>query len=318
MTEYFRVSHSSQQTESSCARKFEFSKLYPRNRRYEDAYAADVGSALHAGLQHWLIHNDEDEAVWAFMKAFPYRLEYSEKNNYRSLEASLATLEEMMDHPILDEYELATIEVDGEKRPAVEVPFEIRFPDLVLPDGRVLAYTGYADLVMRHKMTDRYRSIDIKTNRSTVKDKDPRYRFDAQQDPYGLVVEHMQGESIEEFDVGYLDCYIDLLEPSVEMYEYPKTREHMEDWLLNIVLFFQKIQKYMELNHFPRTSGGCLAWNRPCPFFQICESKDQQFLMDWFLQGAEAAEERPWEPWVVYEIDAFGQAKESHDAVESN
>lgn len=317
MPDYLRISHSSLQVESTCARKFEFIKFYPRNRQYEDAYAADVGSALHRGLQHFLVHGDEDAAVWEFMKEFPYRLEYSEKNDFRSLEAALSTLEEMMSHPILDEYELATIEVDGEKRPAVEVPFEIRFPDLILPDGRALAYTGYVDLVMRHKMTERYRSVDIKTNRHSVHDKEPKYKFDAQQDPYGLIVEHMQGNQIDGFDVGYLDCYIDLVNPDVSMWEFEKTREHMEDWLLNIVLAFQRIQRYVELNHFPRTSGGCLAWNRPCPYFQICESKDQQTLMDWFLQGADQAEERPWNPWVVYEIDAFGQARESSDGNQS-
>ena len=97
-TDYLRVSYSSMGTFSSCARKFEFDKIYPpRARDSRDMYAADVGKALHAGFQDWLINGDREEAIWQFMRAFPWDGEAYQTNDYRSFEACLATLESMFD-----------------------------------------------------------------------------------------------------------------------------------------------------------------------------------------------------------------------------
>ena len=60
-TDFLRVSYSSLNTFASCNRKFEFDKLYPRRERVlEDFYAADVGKALHAGYQDFLIKGDKE------------------------------------------------------------------------------------------------------------------------------------------------------------------------------------------------------------------------------------------------------------------
>ncbi len=72
-TEYLRVSYSSLNTAHSCWRRFEFHKLYPKLAGgFDDFYAAEVGKALHAGFQDYLIHGDQNLAIWAFMQAFPY------------------------------------------------------------------------------------------------------------------------------------------------------------------------------------------------------------------------------------------------------
>jgi hypothetical protein len=102
-----RVSYSSLGTFSSCARKFELDKLYPRVERVgEDWYAADVGKALHTGYQNYLTHQSEEAAIWAFMTEFPYELEYQQTNDYRSFNAALNTLEEMLRFMPINEYRL--------------------------------------------------------------------------------------------------------------------------------------------------------------------------------------------------------------------
>src|SRR6476620_4831984 len=102
-----RLSYSSLNVFSSCARKFEFDKFYPKPARVrEDNYAADVGTAIHAGYQHFLANHDRDAAVWAFLQAFPVEDEWNQPNDYRSLEAALSTLEEMFDSVKMMEYEL--------------------------------------------------------------------------------------------------------------------------------------------------------------------------------------------------------------------
>lgn len=323
--QYLRMSYSSGNTLESCARKFELDKLYPKRLRKDDAFAADVGKALHAGYQDYLIHGDRDQATWVFLQEYPYHLEFLEKYDYRSCEASLCTLDAMFDSVQMEDYELAMIRRPNTKEetaegltggvivPAIEVPFEIRFKGLTLPptpkypDGCGVSFIGYADAVMKNLMTDLYRSVDIKTHRDTVEDRTGKYKYDSQQTPYGIVVQHIAGHNVEQFEVNYLDCKIDILEPRVKLYPFLRTIEDVQEWLTTRVIQIQTMQRYVELGFFPRTSGGCMFYNKPCRYLEPCVSRDAETLNAWFLQGEKAQEEEDdWQPWVLVEIDPFG------------
>lgn len=306
-TDWLRVSYSSLNTFDSCARKFEFNKLYPRRPRDFDAFAADVGSSLHAGYQDFLVNQDPDKAVWEMMQAYPYSLEFQQTKDDRSFEATLSTLEEMIESAAIYDYEVAQILCpDGVVRPAIEVPFEIRLKGITLPDGRGIAYTGFIDAIMRNVVNGLYQTLDIKTHRRHLHDATAKYKFDAQQVPYGIIVDHVAGQVQDSFNVLYLDCYVDLLEPRVQKYPFTKYREDLEDWLLGIVFKAQAIQRYMEMDHFPRTQGGCLFYNKPCYFLDVCETRSRPDIMDWLLMGEEPAIENPPVSWIVKEIDVFG------------
>lgn len=320
--EYLRLSYSSLNVFSSCARKFEFDKFYPKKPRVgDDNYAADVGTAIHRGYQHYLATSDRDESVWNFMQSFPVAEEWNQTNDYRSFEAALATLEEMFDSIRMLEYDLARIrrpntlaEIEagldgGVVVPAVEVPFEIRFPGLTVPpcaafpEGAGLAIIGYMDAVMQNLGTGMYRTLDIKTSRMKLLDATGKFKFDAQQVPYGIIVDHIAQGQVESFEVLYLDCYIDLLEPSVALYPFIKTRNDLQDWATNKLIQFRQIAGFAGSDYFPRTDGGCLFYNKPCRYLEPCVSRDRESLVNWFLEGEEPAKQEPYEPWVVAEID---------------
>ena len=317
-----RTSYSSLNVFSSCARKFEFDKLYQKPKRvFEDNYAADVGSAIHAGYQTYLTTRDRDESVWAFMRAFPFADEWNQENDYRSSEAALATLEEMFDSIKMQEYELARIrrpntlaEVEagltgGVVVPAIEVPFEIRFPGLEIqpcpafPEGAEISVIGYIDAIMQNMMTALYRTLDIKTSRLKLLDATGKFKFDSQQVPYGIVVEHIAQGQIESFEVLYLDCYIDILEPSVQLYPFIKTHHDLQDWATNRLIQFRQLAGYAESDYFPRTDGGCLFYNKPCRYLEPCQSRNRKDLQEWFLMGAEVEEKEEFFPWITAEID---------------
>lgn len=319
--EYLKVSYSSLNLLDTCMRKFEFNKLYPRRARDPDQFAADVGSALHHGYQHYLTHGDEDAATWQLMLDYPYIGEFSQRTDDRSLEACISTLDEMMHYGKMEEWELMTIKrpptdeeresgLDGVIVPAIEVPFELRLKGIDLPDGRGIAFTGFMDAAMRHRVTDRVRTMDIKTNRRTMEDATPKYKFDGQQIPYGIVLEHIVGNRVEEFEVLYLDCYVDLVAPRVQLYPFRKDSSDIQDWLINTVLAAQRIQRSMEMDYFPRTNGGCMSWNRPCYFLDICEIRDREQITDWLLMGDEPEHRIDQTPWIVAEIDVFGNGGE--------
>lgn len=318
-----RLSYSSLNVFDSCARKFEFDKFYPKKPRiHEDNYAADVGTAIHAGYQHYLATHDRDESVWHFMRAFPVADEWNQSNDYRSFEAALSTLEEMFDSIKMLEYDLARIRrpntleereaglTDGVIVPAVEVPFEIRFPGIdippceAFPEGARVSIIGYIDAIMQNLGTGMFRTLDIKTSRMNLIDATGKFKFDAQQVPYGIIVDHIAQGEVDAFEVLYLDCYIDLLEPRVQLYPFIKNRHDLQDWATNKVIQFQQIQRFAATNYFPRTDGGCLFYNKPCRYLDACQSRDRHELLEWFLMGE--APENPQDdffPWIVADVN---------------
>jgi len=318
-----RTSYSSLNVFDSCARKFEFDKFYPKKPRVgDDNYAADVGTAIHAGYQHYLASHDRDESVWHFMRDFPVADEWNQSNDYRSFEAALSTLEEMFDSVKMLEYELARIRrpntveeiaaglTDGVVVPAVEVPFEIRFPGIEIPpcaafpEGAGISIIGYIDAIMQNLGTGMFRTLDIKTSRMNLVDATGKFKFDSQQVPYGIVVDHIAQGEVESFEVLYLDCYIDLLEPRVNLYPFIKTRHDLQDWATNKFIQFQQIARFAGTDYFPRTDGGCLFYNKPCRYLDACQSRDRASLIEWFTLGQEIEESKDeFFPWIVADIN---------------
>lgn len=306
--EYFKVSYSSLNLLDACMRKFEFQKMYPRRVRDDEQFAADVGTALHQGLQTYLSTGSEIAAQWALLESYPWIWAFNQTRDDRSIEACISTLDEMIIAMDMSDWELMTIRnPEGNVVPAIEVPFEVRLKGLELADGRGVAFTGFMDAAMRHRNHGTVRTLDIKTNRRQREDADPVYRFNTQQLPYGICLEHIQGHSVADFEVLYLDCYIDLLNPRVHMYPYVKDSEDVQDWLVNTVMKVKRIQQSVEMDYFPRTDGGCLSWNKPCWFLDICQTRDKEVVTDWLLNGEEADTSRSdIQPWIVAEIDVFG------------
>lgn len=308
-TDFLRVSYSSLNTFSSCPRKFEFSKLYDRRARDFDTFAADVGTCLHQGYQNYLMYRDEDKALWAMLESYPYEGYWHQENDYRCVEACIVTLEAMIESDSMLEWRVAEIKKpDGEIVPAIEVPFELRLKGINLPDGRGIAITGFIDALLRNVMTDRFRTWDIKTHRRTLKDATAKYKFDEQQVPYGIVLEHIQGNSVSEFEVCYLDTFVDLAAPAVEPYYFMKDSDAVQEWLMNTVLKCQQIQRFMEMNYFPRTSGGCMNFNKPCFYLQPCELRDKDAIQAWLLEGQAPEHREPEVPWVLASIDVYGES----------
>lgn len=303
-----RVSYSSLNTFSGCPRKFEFSKLYPRRVFDGDMHAADVGSALHAGYQEYLVSRDEDKAIWALLCAYPWDSEGNQHNDDRSHDAVITTLIHMMQAEDMNEWVVAEIvNHEGNVVPAIEVPFEIVLEGITLADGRGVAVVGFIDAILRNMFTERFRTMDIKTHRSTLKDVDPKYRFDSQQVPYGIVLEHVLDRVIDSFEVLYYDTFVDLVEPRVQMLAYTKTKQDVNDWLVNTVIKCQQIQRFTEMDFFPRTDNGCLSYNRPCYYLDICESRSKPEIEQWLLMGDDAEVKTFPEPWIRTSLNPFAQ-----------
>lgn len=320
--DYLRVSYSSLNLFSGCARKFEFTKLYPRRARDYDNFAADVGTSLHRGYQNYLEFQDDDRALWALLESYPYELAWDQEKDERSLEAAVITLEAMIASADMNAWEVAKIikPAPTPENPlatatvaAIEVPFELRLKGITLPDGRGIAITGFIDAILKNRHMDYFRTTDIKTHRRWAKDlgqkarmDTAKYKYDTQQVPYGIVLEHIQGLPVDRFEVMYLDTFIDVAEPQISLYPFWKDQQDVQEWLMNTVLKCQQIQRFMEMDYFPRTDGGCLSWQKPCYYMEPCQSRNRTAIEAWFLEGQTPKHPEYTTPWILGEIDPFG------------
>lgn len=310
------LSHSTIASYHSCARRgIEFKKLFGSKAQELDEYgvpvdnfAADCGKAIHAGFQEYMTSRDEERAIWSMLKSYPFASEPFQDNNYRNMEAVYATLMGMTRHEFTSRYEIIKIKVkntDGtfEERPAVEVPFAIELLDAPL-DVEVF-YVGLIDLIVWDKVDQKFMVVDIKSHRDNTIDISAKYEFDEQCVPYGLVLQHILGEPVDDFKVGYFSCYIDLMEPRIRLYDFPKTSAHIKDWFIGLCIDVKHISYYMHNQWFPRATSGntCMAFRKKCAWLDVCSYRDPRVL-EQILGGTprETLFHDGQEPWITLRI----------------
>ena len=93
------------------------------------------------------------------------------------------------------------------------------------------------------------------------------------------------------------------------MYPYKRDSVDVQEWLANTVLRGQRIQRAMEMDYFPRTDNGCLSFNQPCPYLEVCQTRDREAILEYMLMGEEPVVEEAFQPWIQAEIDIFGEVE---------
>jgi len=306
-----RLSYSSLGLLHSCARKLEFRKFY-QHPRDDDSTEAGAGKAIHAGYQEYLKSQDRDKAAFAMMLNYPFKANANEDHD-RSVYATYATLEALIDAAPLVEYEVAKLSVDGQEKEAIEVPFEFEIENFSLSEKAgehiPVTYVGKIDAVLFNRETHEYSVFDIKTHRRKLNDLSPLYMFDEQCIPYSLIIERLLGSELNSLTARYISCYLDLVNPKVNVYPFPKTREAIEDWAKGLMVDLQQIKTFYNAGWFRRNPGACLNFNRKCAFFDICPTRDAATIQSIILQGQEGEfKQLPREdgfgtPWVKMKLD---------------
>lgn len=313
----FSTSHSSRALFESCPRKLEMRKFYGSDAR-ETSHAADVGTCLHTGYQNWLQTHDEEQAVVAMMLDYPVESYFDEtKNRDRSIEACYITLMNMISVDKMKNYQLATVKgLDGLEHPAIEVPFEIEVQNFKLGGEVPITYRGWIDAILYDPFRDMYMVVDVKTHRQHADDLSAKYQFDEQCLPYGLVLENILGHKVDTFEVYYFSCFIDLLKPRANFYDFQKTYAEVYDWAQGFYYHLRQVDQFYRTGWFPRSTTGdtCFAYGKPCRFLSECAYRDHSILKQ--LIVAEKASHTPtdnrrgeWNPWIRIALN-FGDAVE--------
>lgn len=299
----------------SCARKFELNKLFGHSRaEAEGSIYAEVGKALHEGWQTYMTTGKRDDGAWALIKRYPKPqsgIDIPTPMQSLSVEAVYATYLEMASHPIDSRYQLATVNVNGVNRPAVEVPFRIVFKDVSLLRSRriPIRYIGFIDAILFDTVTGTYVVVDVKTTSKRRNDYSVMFGRDPQCLPYAYVLEAIQGLPISNLDVMYFVAYVDTMEPKVFKYDFIKNANDIQEWGFNISKDIRDIQMYAEMQYFPRNGKSCDTY-RVCQYNNICDYREPEAIerllqmtygaVDWQKQAED------FKPWFEVELTIPG------------
>jgi len=307
---WFYVSYSSLNTFSFCPRKFEFNKVWAQGKtiyRDDDSIPSAVGRGFHEGYQSYVANQDHDLAVWKLLQNYPWELALYAQRNTRKWDVVLNSFLIAMDQFKLSQYEIVRFKktnATGEEDEVdcVEVPFELRFLNTAIPGYQGIAFIGYIDLILRNKINGRIITTDIKTHQRPLNTRTAEFQYNTQQVPYGIIVEHLLGKKIESFDVLYLDCQLSLEDDChFQEYTYTKDQVAVEEWIAARLFQFRAIKQMLETNLFTRRESGCVSFNHPCKYLDICRTRDKKVIGKWFDEFDDSL--RDWSPWVVADLD---------------
>lgn len=289
-----RLSHSTIELLHSCPRKLQFYKVF-RNSQRQSSFSAEIGHTLHKAYQTYLATKDENHAIAELIKAYPIELE-TQWDKDRDMEACLSTLLALIECQTSYDTLAEIKNKDGQLVPAVEVPFEIVTNQTLTEGGKPISFVGFIDAIMYNKQRNEYYVVDLKTHRLNLNDLTPKYQYDEQCTPYGLVLSAMTQQKITSFNVRYLTAFVDLVKASTKEYTFVKQMTDLVNWGKVVKKAIDDIRYFNDQNWFPRRANTCLAYNRPCQHFDYCGEPDNDHLQKYLLAGMIEQQEKPFEP----------------------
>lgn len=261
------ISHSGLNTFASCPKKFAFRKMIINyNEGRESGVAADVGTALHEAIQEYMRSRSTTEAMLRLAEFHPIELKHSSDAPKYSLEASLITLEHVINEGTLDSYDLVYFEKDGKRIPGTEVAFlvEIELEHLVFH------LRGLIDLVLQSMVTGRIIAADIKTTTTqALPTMEAKYKWDWQATSYGIPLNGLLGIE-HQFNVAIAGVIQSDYEPKFVMPEYKRGPTDVDQYYHYLIDKCQTMQRYWLDGIFPRHPTSCIAYGKVCHYHANC------------------------------------------------
>ena len=290
------ISHSTMSTYESCPRKLEFTKLYGFNLR-KPSLAGDGGNALHEATGVYIKTKNKELAVLKLMLEYPIDLCDNPMWKW-SLEAAYASLLSIMN--FLDEHtELEIAEINGE--PAIEVAFAINIIHNI--EGLMpVVYRGFIDFVFYNRLDNTYFVMDLKNTTWNLSDFTPVYKYSPQCLPYSLVLASALDQDFSNLHVEYLISKVDILEPNAFVLEFNKSEQDVEEWTRDLWMELMNIKTYIDTQWWPRRSSSCISFNRPCNFFELCQSRKMKTIK-LMLSSLNQPEQREFTPSITLDLE---------------
>lgn len=268
------ISHSRVTTFMSCAQKFRFANMFTQADSADDSFAAGAGTALHVGIQKYMLTHDLFEARKQMFLAYPFHLYLDglirHEPKGRTFGACLAALDHWIESGLGDRYKL--VSVNG--APGEELVVEIALGSIGLLD---FVYQMHIDLVLEDVFTGKICVRDIKTHdEDTPFDK---YAHSKQLLPYAFVVDALMANDdthkhgMDTISSGYWFARINgnSLMTHEELVEFGPTE--LADWIHNMRHVCHSIAFQQGFGgQWMKNENTCHSWRRDCPFLDICRA----------------------------------------------
>lgn len=290
------ISHSTMTSYESCPRKLEFSKLYGYNL-YRPSLVGDGGNALHEAVGEYIKTKNKSLSILKLMLKYPIHLctnpmwKWSLEACYSSL---ISTINWLDNHP-----ELEIAEING--KPAIETAFIISI-NHGIKNLMPVKYRGYIDFVFYNRINNEYFVLDLKNTTWNLIDFTPVYKYSPQCLPYSLVLASALNKDFDNLHVEYLISKVDVLEAQTFVLEFNKTKQDIEEWSRDLLMNLLNISTYIDMQWWPRKASSCISFNRPCKFFELCQSRKMNTIK-LMLSSLDQPEDREFIPDIVLDLE---------------
>lgn len=270
------LSYSILQDLYSCPRKFELShiiKVFEKDEFEGFNGAGNIdfafGHCVAAGIQEWFLSKDINKILMAMFIAWDVDLDAEKTRSKKSFSMAFLAVEKfmVMAEEELEDYELAYFSnKDGNTVPAIELTFKLNL------DRFGVNYSGHIDLVLRHKYDNHIVVVELKTT-SSVEPAEENYYNSSQALGYSMAVDSVAKNcTIPDTKYGYDIIYPVYSTASQKwvLFNFHKSVEDRLNFIQDVLLAIEEINRYKELQYFPKRGKSCFDFFRRCVHFDIC------------------------------------------------
>lgn len=258
-----RLSFSALEELLTCERKFQLNRLLARDRESSVNPNFAFGHAFEAGCVSYILHGNEDQAIWETFMAYqcdgeiPFSVKKTALTAVNTVKAAFSRLDNL-----LEDWEVATFQ----GKPAVQLSFRINIDE-------TFYYVGYIDLVLHNKYTDMYAVWDAKTTGLNLTDLTPLYQNSAQLIGYSIVLDGIVGKEYTEYAVQYFVGQIgatDGFKPAIVPLIFEKTLKDRLNFFITLGMDIERLKLMQQTAIYPQRGASCLRFNKPCFYFTTC------------------------------------------------
>jgi hypothetical protein len=252
-----RLSYSTLNDLHTCERYFQLEYILEGAQREEKADFS-FGHCFGEGVAHYLVHQDEEAALFTAWLAYYPQVETDKKNQAKAIALLQSAFRKLDD--ILQDYEVVVF--DG--KPATELSFKMRIDEKYY-------FAGHIDVVLKNKWTGKYVIFEVKTTGLMLHDLDPLYKNSGQALGYSIALDRITGEELTSYGVLYFVGQLGKdYQSTIRIFEYNKTLLDRLNWFITLGLDVKHIKEMEEIGIYPKRGQSCLRFNRPCKHFGTC------------------------------------------------
>lgn len=256
-----RLSHSALDSLHVCERKFQLERLLTSNFEKQDYPATVLGKAYGAAVQHYMVHQDVDAAIWeCYKNYYPILTDEGKRTEEIAIALFLSSVSHL-DNLLMD-WEVSTFN----NKPAIELSFRLNI------DERFY-FVGYIDLVIRNKYTGMNAIMEVKTTALNLFDLSALWQNSGQALGYSIVLDKIVGESLTNYEVLYFAAQLGAgngFTPKIHTLPYAKSLQDRLNWFITLGMDVERLHSMLDNNVFPLRGSNCLQYMRPCKHLGTC------------------------------------------------